>query len=63
MSSTEFAAAQYKASHPLDAPAKAPENHLVLLENDKVRVLGTKVARSGRTPLVGGTAHARGAAT
>jgi quercetin dioxygenase-like cupin family protein len=39
------------ATHPLDAMAKAPDHHRVLLENDNVRVLDTKVASGERTPV------------
>ena len=39
------------AAHPFDAMAKAPDHHRVLLENDKVRVLDTKVAPGERTPV------------
>jgi quercetin dioxygenase-like cupin family protein len=39
------------ATHPFDAMAKAPDHHRVLLENDKVRVLDTKVAPGERTPV------------
>jgi hypothetical protein len=51
MDPTDFAAVQSKATHPLDALASAPDNHIVLLENDKVRVLDTKVAPGCRTPI------------
>ena len=37
------------AAHPLDAMAKAPDHHFLLLENDKVRVLDTKV-KAGELP-------------
>ena len=41
------------AFHPLDAMAKAPEHHVLLLENGKVRVLDTKVKPGERTPVHG----------
>jgi len=34
----------HSATHPFDAMAKAPDHHRVPLENDKIRVLDTKVA-------------------
>jgi mannose-6-phosphate isomerase-like protein (cupin superfamily) len=35
----------------LDALVAAPENHRLLLENDRVRVLDTEIAPGERTPL------------
>jgi mannose-6-phosphate isomerase-like protein (cupin superfamily) len=35
----------------LDAVAAAPENHVVLFENDRVRVLDTLIRPGRRTPL------------
>ena len=32
-----------RTMHPLDAMAAAPDHHKVLLENDKVRVLDTRL--------------------
>jgi|SRR6185503_15446423 hypothetical protein len=39
------------ASHPLDAMSAAPDHHHILFENDRVRVLDTKVAAGERTPV------------
>jgi len=39
------------ASHPLDAMTAAPDHHRILFENDKVRVLDTKVPAGERTPV------------
>ena len=39
------------ARHPFDAMTKAPDHHTVLLENDRVRVLDTRVAPGERTPV------------
>jgi hypothetical protein len=50
---------QVVATHPLDAVAVAAENHPLLMENDKVRVLDTKVEPGQRTPV---HAHEWGAA-
>jgi quercetin dioxygenase-like cupin family protein len=36
---------------PLDAMAAAPEHHTVLLENDSVRVLDTRLGPGQRTPI------------
>jgi hypothetical protein len=38
-------------THPLDAMTVAPDHHSVLLENDQVRVLDTRLAPGGRTPV------------
>lgn len=43
----------HPATHPLDAMAKAPDHHILLLENSKVRVLDTKVKPGERTPVHG----------
>jgi quercetin dioxygenase-like cupin family protein len=40
-----------KATHALDAMAKAPRHHELLLENDAVRVLDTRVRPGERTPV------------
>ena len=37
--------------HPLDAMYAAPDHHDVLLENDKVRVLDTRLGPGERTPV------------
>jgi len=37
--------------HPLDAMQAAPEHHDILLENDKVRVLDTRLGPGERTPV------------
>ena len=39
------------ASHPLDAMTTAPEHHEVLFENDRVRILDTRLPPGQRTPL------------
>src|SRR5260221_12950210 len=38
------------ASHPLDAMSAAPDHHGVLFENERVRVLDTKLPAGGRKP-------------
>ncbi|MGN6588764.1 MAG: cupin domain-containing protein [Sphingomicrobium sp.] len=38
-------------SNPLDAMAAAPDHHAVLFENDRVRILDTRVRPGERTPL------------
>jgi hypothetical protein len=38
-------------THPLDAMTVAPDHHFVLLENDQVRVLDTRLGPGGRTPV------------
>ena len=37
--------------HPLDAIRAAPDHHVVLLENGKVRVLDTRLGPGERTPI------------
>ena len=37
--------------HPLDAMSAAPDHHRVLLENDSVRVLDTRLGAGQRTPV------------
>jgi hypothetical protein len=37
--------------HPLDAMTVATDHHFVLLENDQVRVLDTRLAPGSRTPV------------
>ncbi len=39
------------ASHPLDAMTAAPDHHSVLFENDRVRVLDTRLGSGDRTPV------------
>lgn len=39
------------ASHPLDAMTAAPGHHGVLFENDRVRVLDTRLSPGDRTPV------------
>ena len=39
------------AGDPLDAMAAAPDHHAILFENEKVRILDTKVPAGERTPL------------
>ena len=39
------------ASHPLDAMQAAPDHHGVLFENDRVRILDTRLAAGDRTPI------------
>ena len=41
------------ATHAFDAMIKAPDQHLLLLENSRVRVLDTKVRPGERTPVHG----------
>lgn len=37
--------------HPLDAMSAAPEHHTILLENDSVRVLDTRLGPGEQTPV------------
>jgi hypothetical protein len=39
------------APHPLDAMTAAPGHHSVLFENDRVRVLDTRLSPGDRTPV------------
>ena len=39
------------ATHPLDAMIAAPDHHDVLFENDRVRILNTKLPAGQRTPV------------
>lgn len=39
------------ARHSLDAMTAAPDHHSILFENDRVRILDTKVPKGERTPL------------
>jgi hypothetical protein len=39
------------ATHPLDAMSAAPDHHDVLFENDRVRVLDTRLRPGERTPV------------
>ena len=39
------------ASDPLDAMIAAPDHHIVILENDRVRVLDTRLGPGERTPV------------
>ena len=39
------------ATSPFDAMTAAPDHHSILFENDRVRILDTKVKEGGRTPL------------
>ena len=38
------------ATHPLDAMSAAPNHHAVLFENDRVRILDTRLGPGERTP-------------
>lgn len=51
MNGNEGSLSPNSAKHPFDAMAKAPDHHRVLLENDQVRVLDTKVTPGERTPV------------
>lgn len=51
MKAVEASAAQSPATHSLDAMARTPRHHEILLENDKVRVLDTRVSPGDRTPV------------
>ena len=44
-------ASQNPAKDPFDAMLKAPDHHEILLENDKVRVLDTRLSPGDRTPV------------
>lgn len=37
--------------HELDAMTAAPDHHIILLENEHVRVLDTRLGPGGRTPV------------
>jgi predicted metal-dependent enzyme (double-stranded beta helix superfamily) len=37
--------------HPLDAMAAAPDHHEILFENDRVRILDTRLAPGQQTPI------------
>jgi len=39
------------ASHPLDAMIAAPDHHEMLFENDRVRILDTRLGPGQRTPV------------
>jgi predicted metal-dependent enzyme (double-stranded beta helix superfamily) len=39
------------STHPLDAMIAAPDHHDVLFENDRVRVLDTRLAPGQQTPI------------
>ena len=39
------------ATHPLDAMSAAPNHHAVLFENDRVRILDTRLGSGERTPV------------
>jgi hypothetical protein len=39
------------ASHPLDAITAAPDHHDVLFENDRIRILDTRLPPDQRTPI------------
>ena len=39
------------ANHPIDAMTAAPDHHSVLFENDRVRVLDTRLPAGQRTPV------------
>ena len=39
------------ASHPIDAMTAARDHHAILFENDRVRVLDTKLPAGERTPV------------
>ena len=39
------------ATHPLDAMRTAPEHHDVLFENERVRILDTRLPSGERTPV------------
>jgi len=51
MSNVDDSGALPRGMHLLDAMAKAPDHHRVLLENEQVRVLDTAVGPGARTPL------------
>ena len=39
------------ATHPLDAMSAAPDHHAILFENDRVRILDTRLGSGQRTPV------------
>ena len=49
--SVEHPSAEAPSMHPLDAMCAAPDHHDVLLENDKVRILDTRLGPGERTPV------------
>ena len=48
---TDAPSAATTVMHPLDAMAVAPEHHDIILENDQVRVLDTRLFPGERTPV------------
>jgi hypothetical protein len=51
MDSTKDAARADVTAEPLDAMIAAPDHHRILIENDKVRVLDTRLGPGERTPV------------
>jgi quercetin dioxygenase-like cupin family protein len=43
--------AGFRATHPLDAMAAAPDHHSVLMENEQVRILDTRLRPGEHTPI------------
>lgn len=48
---TNAKATALPATHPLDAMRAAPDHHIVLFENEKVRVLDSELRPGERTPV------------
>jgi hypothetical protein len=46
-----MSATSKRAMHRLDAMAAAPDHHSILLENDEVRILDTRLGPGERTPV------------
>jgi len=51
MSDVENGADRLDALHPLDAMTVAPDHHRILLENERVRVLDTRIRPGEQTPV------------
>lgn len=51
MTATAEPSEELRATHPLDAMAVSQDNHNVMLENERVRVLDTWIAPGGRTAI------------
>ena len=43
--------ASFGSLHPMDAMSAAPDHHSILMENDQVRILDTRLAPGEQTPV------------
>ena len=48
---SDIAQPECAALHPLDAMTAAPDHHAILPENDRVRILDTRLAAGASTPV------------